>query len=70
MTTPPVPAAGTPFGKEPRTRMNDDHFMHIPDISSHRNVNNNNGPAPVQPCTGTVPDQLSLQSTGRQQSPL
>jgi hypothetical protein len=50
--THPVPTTGALFGKEPRTRMNDDHFMHIPDISSHRNVNNNNsGTAPVQPCT-------------------
>lgn len=40
--TPPVPATGASFGKEPRTRMNDDHSMHIPGISSHRNVNNNN----------------------------
>jgi hypothetical protein len=39
--TPPVPATGASFGKEPRTRMNDDHSMHIPSISSPRNVNNN-----------------------------
>jgi hypothetical protein len=38
--TPPVPATGTSFWNEPRTRMNDDHSMHIPGISSHRNVNN------------------------------
>jgi len=37
---PCVPATGAFFGKEPRTRMNDDHSMHIPDISSYRNVNN------------------------------
>jgi hypothetical protein len=36
----PVPATAASFGKEPRTRMNDDHSMHIPGISSHRNVNN------------------------------
>jgi hypothetical protein len=39
--TPPFPATGASFEKEPRTRMNDDHTMHIPGISSHRNVNNN-----------------------------
>jgi len=38
----PVPATGVSFGKKPRTRMNDDHSMHIPGISSHRNVNNSN----------------------------
>lgn len=38
--TPPVPATGASLGKEPRTRTNDDHSMHIPGISSHRNVNN------------------------------
>jgi hypothetical protein len=36
----PVPATAASFGKEPRTRMNDDHSMHIPGISTHRNVNN------------------------------
>jgi len=36
----PVPATTASFEKEPRTRMNDDHSMHIPGISSHRNVNN------------------------------
>jgi len=30
--------------------MNDDHSMHIPGISSHRNVNNN-----MRPGTGAVP---------------
>ncbi len=29
-----------PYRKTPRTRTNDDHSMHIPGISSHRNVNN------------------------------
>ena len=38
----PLPAAGASLGKKPRTRMNDDHSMHIPGISSHRNVNNSN----------------------------
>jgi hypothetical protein len=38
--TPRVPATGASLRKEPRTRMNDDHSMHIPGISSHRNVNN------------------------------
>jgi len=36
----PVPAINASLRKEPRTRMNDDHSMHIPGISSHRNVNN------------------------------
>jgi hypothetical protein len=39
--TPPVPSISIPLRKKPRTRMNDDHSMHIPGISSHRNVNNN-----------------------------
>jgi hypothetical protein len=38
--TPPFPATGISFEEEPRNRMNDDHSMHIPGISSHRNVNN------------------------------
>lgn len=46
----PVPATGISFGKKPRTRMNDDHTMHIPGISSHRNVNNSN----MRPGPGTV----------------
>jgi|WetSurMetagenome_2_1015567.scaffolds.fasta_scaffold06287_4 hypothetical protein len=37
-----IPATVVSFGKKPRTRMNDDHPMHIPGISSHRNVNNSN----------------------------
>jgi hypothetical protein len=48
--TPPVPVTGTTLGEKPRTRMNDDHSMHIPGISSHRNVNNNN----MQPGTGAI----------------
>jgi hypothetical protein len=48
--TPPVPATGIILGKKPRTRMNDDHSMHIPGISSHRNVNNNN----MRPGTGAI----------------
>lgn len=36
----PHPATSVSFGKKPRNRMNDDHSMHIPGISSHRNVNN------------------------------
>ena len=40
--TPPVPTTVVSFKKKPRTRMNDDHSMHIPGISSHRNVNNSN----------------------------
>jgi hypothetical protein len=40
--TPLVPATGASLGNEPRTRTNDDHSMHIPGISSHRNVNNSN----------------------------
>ena len=39
--TPPARSSPASLGKEPRTRMNDDHSMHIPGISSHRNVNNN-----------------------------
>jgi hypothetical protein len=55
--TPPPPATGVSFDKEPRTRMNDDYSMHIPGISSHRNVNNSNTqPGPGAPlhryCTG------------------
>jgi len=57
--TPPLPATGVSFDKEPRTRMNDDHSMHIPGISSHRNVNNSNtrsGPGATQHryCTGSA----------------
>jgi hypothetical protein len=48
--TPPVPAIGVSLEKKPRTRMNDDHSMHIPGISSHRNVNNNN----IRPGTGAI----------------
>jgi len=47
---PPVPATGIPPGKMPRTRMNDDHSMHIPGISSHRNVNNSD----IRPGTGAI----------------
>jgi len=36
----PVPSSHVSLGNKPRTRMNDDHSMHIPGISSHRNVNN------------------------------
>jgi hypothetical protein len=36
----PVPSSYASLGNKPRTRMNDDHSMHIPGISSHRNVNN------------------------------
>lgn len=53
----PVPATMVPFGKKPRTRMNDDHSMHIPGISSHRNVNNSN----TRPGPGTI---LYRNSTG------
>jgi hypothetical protein len=35
----PVPATCVSFGKEPRTRMNDDHAIHITGISSPGNVN-------------------------------
>ena len=48
--TPPVPATGISFEEKPRTRMNDDHSMHIPGISSHRNVNNSN----MRPGTGAT----------------
>jgi hypothetical protein len=47
----PLPANGFSFEKKPRTRMNDDHSMHIPGISSHRNVNNSN----TRPGPGTIP---------------
>ena len=46
----PVPATRVSFGKEPRTRMNDDHSIHISGISSHRNVNINT----IQPGSGTI----------------
>jgi hypothetical protein len=39
MTLPARPPECSPE-TEPRTRKNDDHSMHIPGISSHRNVNN------------------------------
>jgi hypothetical protein len=48
--THPFPATDASFGKEPRTRMNDDHSMHIPRISSRRNVNNNK----IQPGSGAT----------------
>jgi hypothetical protein len=48
--TPSVPATGASLGKEPRTRTNDDHSMHIPGISSHRNVNNST----MQPGSGAT----------------
>ena len=55
MTLPSLPPYVS-LGNKPRTRMNDDHSMHIPGISSHRNVNNSRyaGPAPVQSCNGIV----------------
>ena len=40
-TRPPALPSYISPGKKPRTRTNDDHSMHIPGISSHRNVNNN-----------------------------
>ena len=46
----PVPATRVSFGKEPHTRMNDDHSIHISGISSHRNVNINT----IQPGSGTI----------------
>lgn len=48
--TPPFPQTGVSFRKEPRTRMNDEHSMHIPGISSHRNVNNKT----IRPGTGAI----------------
>ena len=64
--TPDSRNASSPSRHAPRTRMNDDHSMHIPGISSHRNVNNSKKNVPEVLAHGTFRGTLTPESRGLQ----